>query len=92
MNTDHVKTYAVLPTRIDVVAADQAIAKEFHDIYERLAPSFGYETRQDTREFDPDSNNGRLMTAVCSTVCSSVALEAFKAGFERGKAERNDSR
>lgn len=30
-----------------------ALAKQFHDTYERLAPSFGYETRPETRDFDP---------------------------------------
>ena len=45
-----------------------ALAKQFHDIYERLAPSFGYETRPETRDFDPDSANGRLMVAVCQEI------------------------
>jgi len=39
-------------------------AKLFHDTYETLAPNFGYITREDTREFDPHSPNGRLMIAV----------------------------
>lgn len=43
-------------------------AREFHDAYERLAPQFGYETRPDTREFDPDSPNGRLMMAVIAAL------------------------
>jgi len=42
------------------------LARRFHEIYERLAPSFGYETRADTKAFDPTSANGRLMIAVCS--------------------------
>lgn len=41
-----------------------ALAIKFHDCYERLAPSFCYETRADTRKFDPESPNGRLMIAV----------------------------
>lgn len=41
-----------------------AKAKQFHDTYERLAPQFGYETRLDTRQFDPESPNGKLMIAV----------------------------
>ena len=45
-----------------------ALAKQFHDIYERLAPEHGYETRPETREFDPDSPNGRLMVAVCTEI------------------------
>ncbi len=38
----------------------------FHETYERLAPSFGYETREGTKQFDPSSNNGRLMQTVCA--------------------------
>jgi hypothetical protein len=44
------------------------LARKFHDTYERLAPEFGYDTRLDTREFDPDSPNGRLMIAVIREV------------------------
>ena len=43
-------------------------ASVFHDTYERLAPEFGYETRSDTREFDEQSPNGRLMIATCEQV------------------------
>lgn len=60
------------------------IAKKFHETYERLAPSFGYETRLETREFDPDSKNGRLMLAVCDTVGNMIASEAHNLGFESG--------
>ena len=44
------------------------LATEFHNIYENLAPQFGYETRLDTRVFDTESNNGKLMIAVCSEI------------------------
>jgi hypothetical protein len=54
-------------TRDEIITA-LALAKQFHAIYERLAPSFGYETRQETRDFDPDSPNGRLMVAVCTEI------------------------
>lgn len=46
----------------------ELIAEKFHEAYERLAPSFGYTTREDTRAFDPDSANGKLMIAVCAEV------------------------
>ena len=46
-------------------------ARMFHEAYERLAPSFGYETRSGTREFDPASPNGKLMVAVCGELQSS---------------------
>ena len=40
----------------------------FHETYERLAPSFGYETRDDTKKFDPRTKNGKLMIAVCQEI------------------------
>ena len=44
------------------------MAMLFHEAYERLAPDHGYETREDTKEFDRKSNNGRLMIAVCKEI------------------------
>ena len=41
------------------------LAQKFHEVYERLAPKFSYETRKETRQFDPTTPNGRLMVAVC---------------------------
>ena len=43
----------------------------FHNTYEKLAPSFGYETRTETKIFNPDSPNGKLMIAVCKEILSS---------------------
>jgi hypothetical protein len=54
----------------------ELIARRFHDTYERLAPSFGYETRADTKAFDPTSPNGKLMTAVCGEVAAEVEAAA----------------
>lgn len=45
-----------------------ALARRFHELYERLAPDHGYETRDDTKELDFDSPNGRLMLAVCAEI------------------------
>ena len=36
------------------------LAIRFHETYERLAPNYGYETRLDTRAFDPTSKNGKV--------------------------------
>ena len=44
---------------------DIEMATALHEAYERLAPEYGYETREDTKVFNPDSKNGRLMVAVC---------------------------
>ena len=53
------------------------VAELFHDTYERLAPQFGYETRDDTKKFDPTTPNGQLMTAVCEKVLNTLGV-----GFE----------
>jgi len=37
------------------------LARRFHEFYEQSAPAFGYETKKETKEFDPESPNGRLM-------------------------------
>lgn len=48
----------------------------FHETYERLAPEYGYETRQDTKDFDPNSANGRLMIAVCAEILPNLLAPA----------------
>lgn len=52
-----------------------ALALEFHETYERMAPDFGYETRQDTRRFDPETPNGRLMIAVCADIIRRITVD-----------------
>jgi hypothetical protein len=59
------------------------LAKLFHDTYERLAPEFGYTTRPETREFDENSSNGKLMIAVCKE----VVLEELDKAREEGRRE-----
>lgn len=63
---------AAKTTTADEQALELAIA--FHYIYERLAPSFGYETREETRSFDPESKNGRLMVATCRELLATNLL------------------
>ncbi len=46
----------------------EELAKLFHETYEKLAPSFGYTTRTDTRKFNQNSPNAQLMIATCSKV------------------------
>ena len=41
------------------------LARRFHELYEQSAPAFGYKTKKETKEFDPESANGRLMAWVC---------------------------
>ena len=56
------------------IESPKALARKFHDTYERLAPSFGYATREETRFFDPHSPNGRLMIAVCEELLRCTTL------------------
>lgn len=55
----------------------EELAKLFHDIYETLAPQYGYETRKETRvKFDElPENNKKLMIAVCSRVAAVITAE-----------------
>jgi uncharacterized Zn finger protein (UPF0148 family) len=61
-------------TRREVSMDALKLAVLFHETYERLAPSFGYETRDDTKKFDETSKNGMLMVAVCGEIL--LVLEA----------------
>lgn len=57
------------------------LAKLFHDNYERLAPSHGYETRKDSAvpwESVPERNKS-LMIATCAAVLDEVARREAKA-------------
>lgn len=48
------------------------LAIMFHDEYERLAPTFGYKTRAETRQFDAESANEKLMIAVCAQILDTL--------------------
>lgn len=77
---------------VKVNVESENLAERFHDTYERLAPKFGYTTRQDTRTFDPDSPNGRLMTAVCFELTAELkAEETASAGEWRRLALQFDA-
>ena len=71
----------ITTTTIDYsdMTRDEQIARLFHDTYERLAPKFGYETRTETRQFDPESANGKLMVAVCAVVSEQIARAVIEA-------------
>lgn len=49
-----------------------ALAKKFHEAYERLAPFYGYGTRGETREFREGTPNGQLMMAVASELLADL--------------------
>ena len=51
-----------------------ALAERFHELYEELAPIFGYETREESNvpwEFVP-SQNRQLMIAVAASIQSEI--------------------
>ena len=48
------------------------ITKKFHDTYEKLASEYTYETREDTKVFDINSNNGKLMYATVNEIVSPI--------------------
>ena len=56
----------------------ELLARTFHDSYERLAPSFGYDTRDDSRqpwEQVPEQNRN-LMVATAEAVIAHLGLVA----------------
>lgn len=50
--------------------AAEALAKKFHEAYERLAENYGYSTRPETRVAweEVAENNKQLMIAVCTEI------------------------
>jgi len=52
------------------------LAKFFHKTYEDLATGFFYKTREDTKEFNPNSANGKLMIATCGAVLEELSKQS----------------
>jgi hypothetical protein len=66
------------------------LAQQFHEAYERLAPEFGYETREASAKpwSEVPENNRALMTAVCAGVLAAEQsvrqlTEVAKIAYER---------
>ena len=53
----------------------EELAVLFHNTYEELAPLFGYITKEETRIFDANSSNGKLMIAVCEIILQKINKE-----------------
>ncbi len=49
-----------------------ALAVLFHVMYEKLAPNLGYDTRKETRIFNPESANGKLMIETCRQIQKAI--------------------
>ena len=54
------------------------INKKFHDTYEKLSKDYDYETRKETRVFDINSSNGKLMYATVNEVIKPILEENTK--------------
>jgi hypothetical protein len=64
----------------------ELLARTFHESYERLAPSFGYATRDDSRqpwEEVPEPNR-RLMVATAEAVIAKLGLVTSAPEAETG--------
>ena len=48
----------------------ESMARKFHDLYEEMAPDYGYETRPESRKpwDEVPEKNRRLMIAVCGRI------------------------
>jgi hypothetical protein len=65
-----------------------ALARLFHETYERLAPSFGWETQERSRRDwdDVPAENKALMVAVASEVIDALRLDALWAVLDAAEA------
>lgn len=54
------------------------LARRFHEFYEQSASAFGYETKKETKEFNPESPNGRLMAWVCYEIVKEEKIALLK--------------
>lgn len=65
-----------IPERTQWDIAD-IIAAAFHDHYERLAPEYGYETREESRKSwaDVPEQNRKLMQATVHSLLSAGLIE-----------------
>jgi hypothetical protein len=62
------------PTNTSTPALD--LAQTIHALYEEIAPTVGYETKEETRTFDVESPNGKLMVAVCQKLLDDKLIMA----------------
>jgi hypothetical protein len=58
------------------------LAKLFHETYERLAPDYGYLTRKETKQFDENTPNGKLMIATCSEILNNPIAQQSLSGSD----------
>lgn len=58
----------------DTPTSAEKLAAAFHETYERLAPDFGYKTREDSAKpwAEVPEQNKRLMIAVCAEILAKL--------------------
>ena len=61
--------------------------RRFHYIYEQVAKEYGYKTREDTKELDFNSPNGKTMLKTVETITTPYLEE-----IERLKTELQDTK
>ncbi|MDO9586073.1 MAG: hypothetical protein Q7I93_06280 [Syntrophales bacterium] len=44
----------------------------FHELYEKHAPEYGYETKEQTKIFQANTPNGKLMIRVCREILKAI--------------------
>lgn len=73
----------------------EQLAEKFHETYERLAPSYGYKTREESAKpwADVPEKNKQLMIAVCQELIThysnidEIDRNARAYGFEIGRGQ-----
>lgn len=67
----------------------ERLAQMFHEAYERLAPSFGYETRKASAKpwAEVPANNRALMTTVAAEILAALRPTAATCGIENGEKQ-----
>ena len=77
LNTHRARPATASPAPSSAEVEAEAVARLFHETYERLAPSFGYETRKASAVpwEDVPENNRRLMIAVAGEVSRAIRKE-----------------
>lgn len=48
----------------------------FHELYEKYAPEYGYETREQSKVFQAHTPNGKLMIRVCREIQKVVDVDS----------------
>jgi hypothetical protein len=88
---EYILNYAPVapPPQDSLEQEPELLARAFHETYERLAPSFGYETRKESAkpwEQVPEQNR-RLMTAVCAEIIRTKLAQSAEEARAKARAE-----